>query len=76
MSYYPFQRILVDVLEIYPLRGCASQFHQQMRIQSSLVKLMTLCKAPTPTPPHTHNSNRVLNIFVLRQIDSLEISMC
>lgn len=50
---YPFQRILIDVLEIYPLRGFASQFHQQMRIQSSLVKLMTLYNPPAPPNTHT-----------------------
>lgn len=35
---YSSQRLLVDVLEIYPLMGCAGQFHQQMGIQGPLVK--------------------------------------
>lgn len=47
---HPFQGILVGVLEIYPFRGRASLFHQQIRIQSSLVKLMSLYDLK---PPYT-----------------------
>lgn len=48
---YPFQRTLVD----RHIRNLSSQelyqFHQQMGIQSTLVKLMTLYTKTTTKPP-------------------------